>query len=466
MLKPGDHIVVAVSGGPDSVCLLAVLRSLADKFNLTLHAAHLDHAFRGRESADDALFVAHLAKKLGIPATVEKIDVPAYCRKYGLSSQEGARTVRYDFLERIARAVGASRIATGHTADDQAETLLMRLLRGAGVSGLSAIPPVRRNIIRPLIEITREEILSYLQESGLEFKTDPSNAKPVYTRNKIRLYVLPALRQFNPRIVETLASEAALLRDEDEAAEICLEALYGDVIVRKQESVILKREAFRALPQAFKRRLFRKAVNLAYGEAANLSQIHIDEAIAFMIAARTGRTLQLPCRLTVEREYENFTISANASTQSFSHTLVLNGVTEIPELGLQAESRISEFFFEGKEEELVENYFWQAAFDYDRLLVPLTLRTRLRGDRFCPAGMGGRSKKLQDFFVDKKIPRRKRDAAPLLVSENNIVWVIGLRTDERYLPRPDTKKILKVRIKTSDEGNKMQTDTDPFSRSA
>ena len=152
MLSPGDRVLVAVSGGPDSVCLLSLLQTLAKELELTLHLAHLDHMFRGKESADEALFVADLAKTLGIPATIEKFDVPAFCRERGLSSQEGAREVRYGFFQRIAASTGASRIATGHTADDQAETFLMRLVRGAGTSGLSAIPPMRENIIRPLIE--------------------------------------------------------------------------------------------------------------------------------------------------------------------------------------------------------------------------------------------------------------------------------------------------------------------------
>jgi tRNA(Ile)-lysidine synthase len=450
LLKPGDHIVVAVSGGPDSVCLLSILLSLAKEFDLTLHIAHLDHAFRGKESADEALFVAELAKKLGIPATIEKIDVPAFCQERGLSSQEGARTVRYGFLERVAETVGAARIATGHTADDQAETLLMRLLRGAGLSGLSAIPPVRRNIIRPLIEVTREAILDYLKEAGLEFKTDSTNAKPVYTRNRIRSDVLPVLKQFNPRIVETLASEAALLRDEDEAAEVCLETFYGSVIVQKTENVALKRDAFKVLPQAFRRRLFRKAVDLAYGEPANLSSAHVDEALAFMASAQTGRALQLPCSLTVEREYERFIVSANTTDRFFSRTLALNDVTLVPEFGLLIEVNIS---VTSLPEEPVGNYFWQAEFDYDKITAPLMLRTRLRGDRFCPTRMRERSKKLQDYFVDEKIPRRKRDMVPLLVAGSNILWVIGFRTDERYLPRPDTKSVLVVQIKPLNGGS-------------
>src|SRR5512147_1215675 len=219
MLERGDCIVVAVSGGPDSVCLAGVLRALARDYDLQLHLAHLDHMFRGAESAAEALFVKRLAEKLGIPATIEAVNVPDYCRERGLSSQAGAREVRYAFLNRVAGSIGAGKIALGHTANDQAETVLMRLIRGAGMHALAAIPPVRENIIRPLLDTTRGEILAYLNEENLTFVTDPSNEQPLYTRNRVRLEVLPTLEAINPRAVEALAAGAALLRDESAAME-------------------------------------------------------------------------------------------------------------------------------------------------------------------------------------------------------------------------------------------------------
>jgi tRNA(Ile)-lysidine synthase len=458
MLKPRDRVVVAVSGGSDSVCLLSVLAELSREYDLTLHVAHLDHLFRGKESADEALFVADLAEKLGVPATIGKIDVPAFCRERGLSSQEGARTARYGFFSRVVEATGASRIATGHTADDQAETFLMRLLRGAGVSGLSGIPPVRENIIRPLIEVTRQEVLEHVKEAGLAFVTDPSNAQPLYTRNRLRQDVLPVLRQFNPRVVETLASEASLLRDEDEAVETVLSALSSDVISRGKDGILFKREKFNALPKAFRRRLFRKAAALAGEESSGLprqsrefSSVQIDEALTFMAAAGTGRAMRLLDGLTVEREYGKIIISPQTASQAFSHTLALPGVTALAEIGLEVETRVLETRNDGKEtrDERAENYLWQAEFDYAKIVFPLLVRTRLRGDRFCPAGMAGRSKKLQDYFVDEKLPRRKRDAVPLLVSGDDVLWVAGLRTDERFLAGPETKKLLIVTVRNA-----------------
>jgi tRNA(Ile)-lysidine synthase len=447
MLSPGDRIVVAVSGGPDSVCLLSVLHALAEELDLILHIAHLDHLFRGKESADEALFVAALAKKMGIPATIEKIDVPAFCHEQGLSSQEGARIARYEFLNTVAKSIKASRIATGHTADDQAETLIMRLLRGAGVSGLSAIPPIRGAVVRPLIEITRAEVLEYLKEAGLEFKTDPSNIKPVYTRNRIRMDILPVLKQFNPRIVETLAAEAALLREENEAVEIYLESISSGVINTNKNEIALIRGRFNALPRAFRRRLLRKAAAMA-GEGPDLSLTQTDEALDFMTTASTGRALHLPCGLMLVREYDTFVLSQPTPSSSLSRALILPGVTRVPELGIQIDTMI---VGPDADTRTAGNYLWQAVFDYDRIGPDLIIRIRKRGDRFFPAGMAGKSKKLQDYFVDRKIPQRKRDSTPLLVSGDDILWVIGHRTDGRFLPGPETKKVLFIGIKERTE---------------
>jgi tRNA(Ile)-lysidine synthase len=444
LLNHGDRVLVAVSGGPDSVCLLGVLQALSKDLDLTLHVAHLDHMFRGKESADEALFVSELAKKLGIPATIDTLDVPAYCLERGLSPQGGAREVRYDFLQRTAMTIDAAHIATGHTANDQAETFLMRLLRGAGATGLSAIPPVRDNIIRPLIDITREEVLDYLKATGLAFVTDSSNAKPVYTRNRIRMEVLPVLQRFNPRIVATLAAEAGQLRDEDEAVEGYCATLADSILVRKDNTVFVKRNEFNTLPPAFRRRLLKKASDLAGVESSGLSRIQIDEAIAFMAAAQTGRTMDLPIGLKIGREYDRFVVGARSGTIDFSHVIVIPGTTVISELRMEIETLVADRL-PAEQEDI--NYVWQALFDYDKIGPILTLRNRHPGDWFCPTGMGGRSKKIQDYFVDEKVPRRKRDLVPLLCSGEDVLWVVGMRTDERFLAHAESKKVLVIRAR-------------------
>jgi tRNA(Ile)-lysidine synthase len=449
MLDPGDRVVVAVSGGPDSICLLSVLLALAQDLNLTLHVAHLDHMFRGRESAEEALFVADQAKTLGLPHTIEKFDVPAFCRERGLAAQAGAREVRYAFLSRVAAEVKATRIATGHTASDQAETLLLRLIRGAGLTGLSGIPPRRDNIVRPLIAITREEILEYLQTNGIKYVSDPSNTKPVYTRNRVRKDLLPVFRQFNPRIVETLATAADLLREEDETAERQLAGIAAGIMEQRGDAVVLKREEFNRLPTAYRRRLIRKAVGRAGQDPARLSSVQIDDAVLFISTAQTGRALHL-LGLQVAREYDELIVRPEAGAKPYARDLAVPGITAIPELGLEVETMIrNRQTGDYTDLPVQENYFWQAEFDYDKISPEIRVRNRLPGDWFCPAGMAGKSKKLQDFFVDIKLPRLERDNVLLVAAGEDILWVTGFRLDERFRTGDDTKKILVIQVKRS-----------------
>jgi tRNA(Ile)-lysidine synthase len=452
LLNTGDHVVVAVSGGPDSVCLLSVLNDIAKDFNLSLHVAHLDHMFRGRESAAEAEFVSALAGKFALPATIRAIDVPAYCRERGLSVQAGAREVRYDFLSRVAKESGASRIATGHTANDQAETVIMRLMRGSGLSSLSAIPPRRGIIIRPLLEATRDDVLGYLRSRGLDFVSDSSNEKQLYTRNRIRSVLLPVLARFNPRIVQTLAAEAAILKDEDEAADACLQNITGGVMEQVGGRVLLQRGPFGALHRAFKRRLLIKAVHAATSGSVTLSFAQVDEALEFMARAQTGKSMHVQAGLTIGREYDAFIVAFPEKRESFSYPLAVPGVTSIPDLALTVETTVrigTEQASAGAhpEDAAQENYLWQALFDYDKIVGNIAVRNRLPGDWFCPSGMKGKHKKLQDFLVDARVAQSRRDAIPLLVSGEDIFWVAGLRSDDRFLPGPETTRLLVVRIK-------------------
>lgn len=449
MLSPDELVLVAVSGGPDSTCLLAALHTLSGELGISLHVAHLDHMFRGKESADEALFVARLAEERGLPSTIESVDVAALCRERGLSVQTGAREARYAFLVRTAEKLGASRIATGHTATDQAETVLLRLLRGAGSAGLAGIPPLRGPFIRPLIETTREEVLEHLAQSGLSFVTDPSNAKPLYTRNRIRLELLPVLQQFNPRIVEALAAEAALLKDESEALDLSVEAAAQKVAEKRGDGFILQREAFLVLHPAIRRRLLRKLADAVAGGPSGLSSIQVDEALQFMSAAPTGRTMHLPATLTIERTYDRFIIGPPSTAAApFACQLMVPGKTLIPQCGIAVEAILCS----GLEEPPDTNYCWQALFDYDKIGLPLQVRNRRPGDRFHPSGLDGKSKKLQDLLVDAKVPRRRRDTIPLLCSGTEILWVMGMRIDQRFLAQADTKQVLLVRVKKQGEG--------------
>jgi tRNA(Ile)-lysidine synthase len=446
MLSRGDKVVVAVSGGPDSVCLLSILRDLSRDMELSLHAAHLDHMFRGPGSAADARFVKQLAREWNLPASIEQRDVPAYCAGRGCSPQVGAREVRYRFLEEIARQVGADRIALGHTASDQAETLIMRLLRGSGLSGLSGIPPKREKIVRPLLAVPREKILAYLTSRGISFVTDPSNLSPIYMRNRVRQEVLPLLERFNPRIVETLAMEASILREEDEQLEACREMQASGTMFSGEDSVRIDRDRFLGLSTAFRRRVLRRAWELA-SNGRELSFLQTEEAVRFLQEAQAGRSMALPGGMVIVREYGIFVLRPSAEPFSFDRPLAVPGTTALPQLAMEviAEARNSD-----NSSEETGNYLWQAEFDYAKIALPLHLRSRRPGDLLCPAGMGGRSKKIQDLFVDEKVPRPQRDRTILLSTDQDILWVVGMRTDERFLPGPETTQVLTVTVRSTD----------------
>lgn len=443
MLEKGFRVVVAVSGGPDSVCLLSALHTLSAELGITLHVAHLDHMFRGAESADEALFVRNLAEKLSLPATIGHVDVPALCRERGLSAQAGARLARYAFLERTADSIGAERIATGHTASDQAETVLMRLLRGAGGSGLSGIPPVRGRVIRPLLGITRDHVTAYLKTAGLAFVNDPSNEKPLYLRNRIRSELIPVLRNFNPRIVERLAREAAVLRDEDDALRAAVDESAKTVCVCEENRVSLARDGFNALLPALRRRILKRALDLAGLDAAQFSSTRIDEALSFMAHAQTGRSLDLAPGAGLAREYGRFLITAAAAAAFPERGIAVPGLTALPGSGMELEAWEAT---DGQGAPEGKNYRWQAAFDYAKIAAPLIVRSRLPGDRFCPAGMHGKHKKLHDFFIDEKVPRLQRDRIPLICAGTDILWIVGYRTDERFIARDRAKRTLMIGI--------------------
>src|SRR5690606_7110870 len=269
MWAPGDRIVVAVSGGPDSVALLHVLTRLKDQESLDLVVAHLNHRLRGRSADEDAAFVGSLAERWGLPAVVEEADVARMARQRGVGIQEAAREARYAFFSRVAEAWGAARIALAHHADDQVETVLFRLIRGTGTRGLAGIPPVRGPIIRPLIDVSREDIVAYCRRHRLPYRTDPSNRDMRYRRNRIRWELIPLLEErYNPRVREAIVRMARILRDEDDFLDRYADGVYRS-IAREGEApgpdgsraevqeVFIPRDALGGLHRAVQRRVLR-----------------------------------------------------------------------------------------------------------------------------------------------------------------------------------------------------------------
>lgn len=459
----GDHLLVAVSGGPDSVALLSVLASLAPAKRLTLSAFHINYGLRGEESEEDARFVSRLCAELGVPLTCERIDLSrASNQRKGVSLQTRAREARYAALQRVAAAVGAGKIALGHTADDQAETLVMWMLRGSGAAGLAGIRPVRDAVyVRPLLGVSRTDVLAYLNAKGVSFRMDSSNAKPLYLRNRIRHQLLPLLKQFNPAVVDALTRQADILRDDDR----CLEQWASEWIVRHVQrgddrSLAVPRMAVLELPVALQRRVIRRVMQQAAQSPYSPTFGSAEAVLEKIVRGRSGSSLALRGASAV-REYERIRFFPNrtagrhtgggVSDRAVNLSLNVPSATVWP----PTEQVIRLSYAPASDGAGAPAGTQIARFDADRFTHPLVVRSWTAGDAFHPQGMGGRRKKVQDYFCDIKLPRERRAGVPLLVAPEGILWIVGHRADQRFRVTPSTRRILVaeiVPIETSREG--------------
>ncbi|MCK4648992.1 tRNA lysidine(34) synthetase TilS, partial [bacterium] len=419
--------------------------------------AHLNHRFRSRDSDRDAEYVQELALELGLPVIVESRDVPAFIKKEGLSPEDGARRARYDFFARVARQIKADKIALGHSADDQAETVLMRLLRGSGREGLGGIPPVRDlevqspkskvrsqkiQIIRPLIETTRKEIEKYLKENKIKARLDTSNIEPVYLRNRIRLKLLPFLTKYNPNVKSILVRTAQILGEEDRYLEEIVNKHLKRILKKKREGITLDIIKLSSLSLPIQRRFLRKTLGLMKGNKLDIQFAHIDD-ILNLLKTRGRASLDLPGNILITKEYRKLSLGFKKEKRapSFNYPLKAPGITRIPELGLSFRTKVLK-----ERPRVLKGVLKKAYFDRQRIKAPLFLRNREEGDRFQPLGMKGR-KKLKDFYIDEKIPLREREKIPLLVSGKEIIWVVGHRISDKAKVTNKTKKILIVEVK-------------------
>lgn len=464
MLKDGDTVLVGVSGGPDSVCLLYVLKELQEEYSLSLHIAHLHHGIRGIEADEDVRFVQSLGDSLRIPVYIEYADIPSHAKIEHVSKQEAAREVRYKFFNTVADKICADRVALGHTADDQVETFLMRILKGSGPHGLAGIPPVRDRIIRPLIGVFRAEIKEYLSEHDIRYRIDSSNLSAVYLRNKIRLELIPYLaKEYNPNIMDTLIRNLNILRDENIFLDEYVGKIYRDsVISESADQVRFDIRKFDSYAGPVKRRLIRYAVGSITGEGCvPLSFKHVEDALSLLQADKRGE-VHLPRGIIAERDGYLFSIYLKTTATSippYAYTVSVPGETIVPEAGMTINTTIlpspfSKDLFDSPPfpkggmvglSDKCETDRYTAYFDMSKFSEPLTVRNRRTGDFFCPAGMGGKKKKIKEYFIDLKIPRRERERIPILTSPEGIIWVAGYRSDERFRVTAATEKILEVR---------------------
>jgi tRNA(Ile)-lysidine synthase len=446
MLAGGETVLTGLSGGPDSVCLLHVLHALKSKFPLSIHAIYVDHGLRPGETSGEIEFCKKICSSLSVPFVTKVIDVKNHAAQKGLNKQEAARELRYRVFEETAHEINARKIALGHTADDQAETLLMRLLRGSGTTGLAGIPPVRKSIIRPLIETEREAIEGFLHAKNIGFMVDSSNLKETYIRNKIRLSLIPRIKEFNPDIIKTLSKTAAILSEEDKYLELIVTKTLMKLISRKTDNRI---ELFLAPLEVMDKVILRRVLRRAIDETRSLrgiSFIHIEDIIELIKLGTPGDRLYLPRGIRAIKDYSTLVLTSEPPVELNDYLLEIPGETILKEAGIVIKSYEVESCDPGAVRHNFGLWSTSGIFDADKITFPLTARPRKDGDFFYPSGFG-RKKKLQDFFVDEKVPRDERARTPLIVSGGNILWVVGYRGDERFSVTGDTKNLLRLEVK-------------------
>ncbi|MGA7826815.1 MAG: tRNA lysidine(34) synthetase TilS [Geobacteraceae bacterium] len=442
LFSQGDRVVVAVSGGADSVALLDILASLTD-LRLSLVVAHLNHGLRGTASDGDATFVADLALRYHLPCELQKLDVKEFGRQRKLSLEEAGRVARYAWFDAVAKSRSARLIALGHHADDQAETFLLRLLRGAGTTGLSSMRQLSSGrYVRPLLPLTRDEIHAYLERRGLLFRHDSSNDETLFLRNRIRHECLPYLRTFNPAITERLNTTAEALAADDEVLEGLIDQLFPRLSRCVDGEVVLDLKAVRTELPGVRFRLYRRAVLLLRGDLTRIATTHLRQIDQLVYSVRPHGEQTLPDGFTALRSYDSLRFLPTATKQGRNEWEVL---IEGPGRYLFPDGREISVRLTSPPESWASVPSSRAYFDPLVVSFPWTLRTFRAGDRFRPFGMSG-TRKVKDFFIDRKIPLFLRRTLPLLFSAGELFWVCGLSVSESGRIQPGTLEVVEVEI--------------------
>lgn len=433
MLEPGDKILVGFSGGPDSMALLHTLKSL----HINICAMHLNHQLRGKQADQDEKFAVMTAKKYRVPIKTRKIDVKQYGKKYKMSIEEGARTLRYQKLINTAKMLHCQKIALGHNINDNTETVILNLTRGSGLTGLSGIPPTRDNIIRPLIETSRAEILAYLKQNKIKYCHDLSNIELGFRRNYIRHKIIPLLLEINPNLDQTILRTSEIIRTTNNDI--------GKMVEQAKKEVLLKSNPGRINIDIKKllsyNLLIRREIIKAVLPRLEFNKV---ETILALTNKPSGKKIAITTDCFVEREYNKLIISHPEASKISDKVwnVNINKPTKIPMLGLElmVKSRTR------KNAVLrIAPVLRGVVFDKSAIDLPLSIRLRKPGDRFVP--FKGKEKKLKDILIDDKIPVRERDRLPLLCDQDNILWIIGSRRSNFGLITKETKEIIEVKVK-------------------
>ena len=447
LITEGDTIVIGVSGGPDSMALLYTLIETKEFINFNIIIVHINHGVRGEEALKDELFVKEKAEELNIPYYSKTIDMVGYAKDNKISEEEAGRKLRYGFFRQILSKKGKGKIAVAHNKDDQAETLLMRIFRGTGIDGLKGMDFLQKDIIRPILNISREDIEKYIEENEIETVLDKTNLMPIYTRNQIRLELIPYIeKNFNPNLIDTMwrLSETSTL--DSNFLERYSEDKYNNMLKSKDKTyIVLDVDMFNKEDESIKNRIVRMSIEKILGDLQGFSREHINSLVKLFELGETGKEIHLPRNIIGKVDYKELQIYIEKFKSKNIYSYKLNlGYNEIIDIGYELDLEVLPI----EDVNLKKGKKDTRYFDYDKIEGELYIRNRRAGDRLVPFGMKGR-KKLKDYFIDEKISRDLRDEIPLIIDEKNIIWVIGYRTSNLYKIDNKTKKVLAIRYQKS-----------------
>lgn len=438
LIQKGDRVIVAVSGGPDSMALLHMLKAMAGEMEFELVAAHINHGLRA-EAAEEQRFVAEQCRCWNVSCYTEEINVRELARQSKTSLEDAGRIARYRFLNALQVELGAQRIATAHHRDDVAETVLLHLLRGTGLQGLRGILPRNGYIIRPLLSLGKEQLLSYLNEHDIKYCLDMSNTNPAFLRNRIRHQLIPELQQnYNPRIVDSLNQMAELLRADHEMLEQEMERYGALLLEADDDTIILDNAGLQQAPRAAQRRLVMRAFSALTGPAGWEGQ-DVEKVLQLSRKMGSAKVLQLKKKVRVSKSYDRIIFTKTwPKPVKFCLDISVPGEVSLPDGG-------PNYYFHLQNSRHYIPQTEDICLDYDKMILPLVLRSRREGDVFWPAGFCGH-KKIKKYFIDLKIPFWERDLVPILASkEGEIYAVLGYCISRQAVVDGQTQTILVIK---------------------
>ncbi|MEG0013948.1 MAG: tRNA lysidine(34) synthetase TilS [Cellulosilyticaceae bacterium] len=442
LIEKGNHIVVGVSGGADSMMLLHFLDKYKEDYEITLQAAHIHHGMR-IEASRDAEYVEKKCLEWNIPFNIHYCCIKEIAIEKGITEEEAGRLERYNFF--ISLTKQDDKIATAHNKNDQAETLIMRFLRGTDIRGLGGIPPRRDNIIRPLLDLERREIEYYCEINNIRFKDDHTNFMPIYTRNKIRLKCIPYIQEhMNTNIINTLADHSQLYREEEEFLQDYIEEVFREAVCIETDKMTVDINRLIKEKVYIQKKLFLYVLSQISGQTKDITLIHIQKVLE-LLQMQSGKRVSLPYHLTALRQYDNIIVLRDYKDiiTNYDYTLEV-GINNIEEIPISLNLRVN---LPKTVEQTMENMYTKYI-DYDKIKDSLHIRTRREGDIITlPIG----SKKLKRFFIDQKVPSDMRNTIPLVVDDNEVVWVIGSRLSSKYYVTDQTTRVLEMKVIKKEE---------------